>query len=185
MLPCNNNLSFLLAVLLYTVFYISHMISIGDTMRFLVLLIFIFLTACAPHQIVKTQDQKKLIVKITSNFYNNYMEYVFNTCNQSLVEYLYAQKEIDHTFVKKIEGMIEEAKKNLFLGGSLGGDPIFLAQDIPRGIRYSIPAVKQKNASIKVLTNYGGDEDDYQPTIIVQLIQVEKTWKIIDIYSPP
>ena len=151
-------------------------------MQFSILLIFIFLTACTSQQTVEIQDQKKLIVKITSSFYNNYMEHVFHTCNQSIVTYLYAQKEIDPTFTKKIEGMIEKAKKDPFLGGNLGYDPIFLAQDIPKGIKYSIPTVKQKNASIKVLTNYG--ENNYQPTIIVQLIQVEKTWKITNIIRP-
>ena len=62
---------------------------------------------------------------------------------------------------------------------SYGYDPIFLAQDIPRGMRYSIPTVKQKNATIKVLTNYGGD--DYPPTILDMTLSVTRLIVAVEI----
>jgi len=99
-----------------------------------------------------------------------------------MVEYLYAQEEIDHTFAQKIDRMIEKAKHDALRGFNLGYDPIFLAQDIPWGLKYSVPLIQQNHATIKILTHYG--DNNYQASILVTLKKVDKSWKIVDITRP-
>lgn len=151
-------------------------------MKHLILWIFIFFTACSSSETKAIQNQKELIVKTTSSFYEHYIKNIGMDDDSYITKYLYTQKEIDHTFAQKIEGMEEVAKHDELRGYNIGYDPIILAQDIPLGLKYSVPIVSGKHATIKVLTHYG--DSDYQATILVTLKKVDTTWKIVDISKP-
>jgi len=159
-------------------------------MRHLMLLLFILFTACTSDRMVKSesativserQKQKELVLKTTMDFYHNYLKSICVT-NKTLVEYLYSQKEIDHAFVKKVERLIEKSKHtNTIIGGTLGYDPILMAQDIPPRLIYSVPLVRQRSATIKVFAVWG---DKIEGTIVVKLRKTDDAWKIIDIIDP-
>jgi len=151
-------------------------------MKHLKLLFFIFLTTYTTLQANSIEYEKEHIVKTTSNFYAHYIKNIGTDGDIYIAKYLHEQKEIDPTFAQKIERMEEVAKKDALRGFNIGYDPILLAQDIPMGLKYSVPIVNGEHATIQVLTHYGSHI--YEASILVTLQKVSTDWKIIDISKP-
>ena len=117
--------------------------------------------------------EAETIVKVVSTFYKGYIK----ALDTSDKKYSWRkQPEVDLSFVRKVDALIEEAKKE---GGFLGYDAILMAQDWPREeMEYAAPVVKGDTAEIIAYKDWGGGN---KSPLCVTLSKKDAQWRITDV----
>ena len=117
-------------------------------------------------------SEGETIVNVVSTFYKGYI----TSLDTSDKTYRWRkQPEVDPSFIRKIDAIIDKAKKE---DGFLGYDPILMAQDWPREeMEYATPVIKGDIAEIIANKNWGGGD---KSPLCVTLSKKEAQWRITD-----
>ena len=123
------------------------------------------------------EDDARAIVSVVSTFYKNYTASLRKSFAGAKDDYDFRkQPEADASFVRKIETLIADAQKSEY--GALEYDPILMAQDVPTGMRYAKPVIKDGSAELIAYTLWDGGS---KHAICVSLAKKDTTWRIIDV----
>ena len=116
--------------------------------------------------------EAEIILKTVSTFYKGYI----TSLDTSDETYRWQeQPEVDPSFVRKLDALIEKATKE---EGGLGYDPLLMAQDWPReDMEYVTPVIKGTTAEMIAYTVWG---DSKQP-LCVTLANKKGVWRITDV----
>jgi len=122
-------------------------------------------------------DDSEAVVGVVSAFYRNYITALLKSFAGEKVDYDYRkQPEVDAALVLKIEKLVEEAQESEL--GALEYDPILMAQDVPKSMRYAKPIIKGGSAELIAYTLWG---DGGKQAICVALAKKDNAWRIIDL----
>ena len=133
---------------------------------------FLAFSTALPFASQAATGEGEAIVKVVSTFYKGYIK----ALDTSDKKYSWRkQTEVDPSFVRKIDALIEEAKKE---DGFLGYDAILMAQDWPREeMEYATPVIKGDTAEIVAYTVWG----DNKNPLCVTLAKKDTHWRITDV----
>jgi len=125
---------------------------------------------------VAAADDSDVVVGVVSTFYKNYITSLLKSFAGEKVDYDFRrQPEVDAAFVRKIDKIYEDAQKTEF---GLDYDPVLMAQDVPKGMRYAKPVIKVGSAELIAYELWNGGS---KHAICVSLAQKENVWRIIDV----
>jgi len=121
-------------------------------------------------------DESDVVVGVVSAFYKNYITSLLKSFAGEKVDYDFRrQPEVDAAFVRKIDKIIEDAQKTEF---GLDYDPVLMAQDVPKGMRYAKPVIKGGSAELIAYELWDGGS---KQAICVSLAQKDNVWRIMDV----
>ena len=121
-------------------------------------------------------DDANAVVRVVSAFYRNYIEAHRHFDGKKMDYDFRKQPEVDASFVQKIDKLIADAQKSEF--GALEYDPILMAQDVPVGMKYAKPVIKESSAKLIAYTLWGGGPEH---AICVSLAKKDSGWHITDV----
>jgi len=129
-----------------------------------------------PPRPMAAADDSDVVVGVVSTFYKNYITSLLKSFAGEKVDYDFRrQPEVDAAFVRKIDRIIEDAQKTEF---GLDYDPVLMAQDVPKGMRYAKPVIKGGSAELIAYALWNGGS---KHAICVSLAKKDNVWRIMDV----